>query len=73
MEDCRELWSFATLEHIWSGLRSSARLLAEPADALDALVRQGVERAVIRQCRRRDPGLRWQRREIPRLRASEWV
>ena len=63
------------LEHIWSDLRSSARLRAMAPDALDELVREGVERAVARQCRRRDPGLRWQRREVPRLAAllRKWL
>src|SRR5260370_24525669 len=44
-------------------------------NALGELGREGVERAVVRQCRRRDPGLRWQRREVLRLAAllRKWV
>jgi ATP-dependent helicase/nuclease subunit B len=63
------------LEHVWSDLRSSARLLAIAPGALGELVREGAERAVARQCRRRDPGLRWQRREVPRLTAllRKWL
>ena len=63
------------LEHIWSDLRSSARLQAMAPNALGELVREGVERAVVRQCRRRDPGLRWQRREVPRMAAllGKWL
>jgi len=63
------------LEHIWSDLRSSARLRAMAPGVLDHLVGEGVERAVARQCRRRDPGLRWQRREVPRLAAllRKWL
>jgi ATP-dependent helicase/nuclease subunit B len=63
------------LEHIWSDLCSSVRLQAMAPDALDELVKEGVDRAVVRQCRRRDPGLRWQRREIPRMSAllRKWL
>jgi ATP-dependent helicase/nuclease subunit B len=63
------------LEHIWSNLRSSARLEATAPDALGELVKVGVERAVARQCRRRDPGLHWQRREVPRMSAllGKWL
>jgi probable DNA repair protein len=63
------------LEHIWSDLRSSARLEAIAPAALGELVSVGVERAVARQCRRRDPGLRWRRREVPRLAAllRKWL
>jgi probable DNA repair protein len=63
------------LEHIWFDLRSSARLCAVAPGALAALVEEGVEHAVNRQCHRRDPGLRWQRREIPRLTAllHKWL
>jgi len=63
------------LEHIWSELRSSERLLAMAPAALRELVMKSVERAVVRQCRRRDPGLRWQRREVPRLCAllGKWL
>ncbi len=63
------------LEYIWTDLRSSARLQAAAPDALGELVRAGVDRAVARQCRRRDPGPRWQRREAPRLAAllRKWL
>jgi ATP-dependent helicase/DNAse subunit B len=57
------------LEHIWAALHSSARLQTTPRAVLDELVGEGVRRAVGRQCRRRDPGPRWQRREVPRLTA----
>src|SRR5258708_31862672 len=63
------------LEHIWFRLRSSGWLQAMGPDGLGELVREGVERAVGRQCRRRGPGLRWQRREVPRLAAllRKWL
>lgn len=63
------------LEHIWADLRSSARLGAMAPDALAELVGVCVERAVARQCRRRDPGIRWRRREGPRLAAllNKWL
>jgi probable DNA repair protein len=63
------------LEHIWSDLRTSARLLAMAPEALSELVRKGARRAVAKQCRRRDPGLRWQRRELKRLAAllRKWL
>lgn len=63
------------LEYIWSVLRSSAQLRATAADALGELVKEGALRAVARQCRRRDPGPRWRRREGPRMAAllRKWL
>jgi ATP-dependent helicase/nuclease subunit B len=63
------------LEYVWSDLRSSVRLESIARGVLDALVNEGVVRAIARQCERRDPGLRWQRREVPRMSAllAKWL
>jgi RecB family exonuclease len=62
------------LEHVWSVLRGSDGLALAPA-ARAGLLRIGVERAIARQCRRRDPGVRWQRREAERMAAllEQWL
>ncbi|MDB6083109.1 MAG: putative repair protein [Gammaproteobacteria bacterium] len=57
------------LEYIWSEVRTSARLESIPPEVLDELIRSSVARAVAEQCERRDPGVRWQRRESPRMAA----
>jgi ATP-dependent helicase/nuclease subunit B len=55
------------LEQIWSALRTQAELQTiEPARRED-LINESVVRAIAKQCERRDPGLRWRRREVPRL------
>ncbi|HEY3655143.1 MAG TPA: PD-(D/E)XK nuclease family protein [Steroidobacteraceae bacterium] len=55
------------LEQIWSELRTSERLAAIAPPLRDALVSDSAARAIATQCERRDPGLRWRRREVPRL------
>jgi probable DNA repair protein len=63
------------LDHIWSELRTSARLAAIAPVHRDELVGESIARAIARQCRRRDPGARWQRREAPRMAAllDKWL
>jgi probable DNA repair protein len=63
------------LEHIWTELRTSARLAAIAPVRRDELVGESVARAIAQQCRRRDPGVRWQRREAPRMAAlvAKWL
>ncbi len=63
------------LEYIWSALRTWESLKAiEPAHR-ERLIDEGAVRAIAEQCARRDPGMRWQRREAPRLRAllGKWL
>ncbi len=55
------------LEHIWSQLRTSARLAATAPEVRNELVSDSAARAIEQQCARRDPGLHWRRREAPRL------
>lgn len=55
------------LEHIWLELRSWMELKDIAPDRRDGLVRDSATRAVAKQCERRDPGLRWRHREVPRL------
>lgn len=55
------------LERIWLELESSAALQTWGAAALESLIERSVAAAIAAQCARRDPGLRWQRRELPRL------
>jgi ATP-dependent helicase/nuclease subunit B len=78
------------LEQIWSELRGSSALPAiaagqlaadqsaadrRAADRLRDLIERSVTRAIARQCARRDPGVRWQQREAPRLTAlvAQWL
>ena len=63
------------LESIWQQLRTSAVLQAMAPDDRRELVRASVHRAIARQCQRRDPGPRWQRREAPRLESllEKWL
>jgi probable DNA repair protein len=63
------------LELIWTQLGSSARLAALPNEERQELVSNGVRRAIADQCARRDPGVRWRRREAPRLAAliDKWL
>jgi probable DNA repair protein len=63
------------LEHLWSELRTSAALAGIAPQALDELVGHSVTRAIAKQCARRDPGARWQRREAPRMAAllNKWL
>jgi ATP-dependent helicase/nuclease subunit B len=63
------------LEHIWSDLHSSVRLAALAPDDRAAVIRAGVNFALTRQCVARDPGVRWQQREVPRLSAliDKWL
>jgi probable DNA repair protein len=55
------------LERIWRELESLAGLQAQGAAALESLLERSVAAAIATQCVRRDPGPRWQRRELPRL------
>jgi ATP-dependent helicase/nuclease subunit B len=55
------------LEHIWSVLRGSAALHALAGDAQHALLDDSARRALAIVCKVRDPGSRWQRRELVRL------
>jgi probable DNA repair protein len=57
------------LETLWSELRTSARLEHMAPALREVLVRGSVERAIARQCARRDPGGRWRQRELPRMAA----
>ena len=65
----------AALEQVWSVLRNSAALQGMPPTQLDALLRDSVAHAIERVCARRDPGLRWRRREALRLRGllGKWL
>jgi probable DNA repair protein len=55
------------LQRIWLELESSAALQAHGAAALESLIERSVAAAIAAQRARRDPGARWQRRELPRL------
>jgi ATP-dependent helicase/nuclease subunit B len=55
------------LEQIWSVLRTRAELQSIEPARREALINESVVRAIAKQCERRDPGLRWRRREVPRL------
>jgi ATP-dependent helicase/nuclease subunit B len=55
------------LEHVWFELRTWMELKNLPPERRDGLVSESVARAIAKQCERRDPGLRWRRREAPRL------
>jgi ATP-dependent helicase/nuclease subunit B len=55
------------LEQIWSALRTRAELQTIEPARREALINESVVRAIAKQCERRDPGLRWRRREVPRL------
>jgi ATP-dependent helicase/nuclease subunit B len=55
------------LERIWSELRTWMGLKNVPPERRDALINESAAHAIAAQCRRRDPGLRWRRREAPRL------
>ncbi len=59
------------LEHIWSEVRHSTRLLELESDpaAESRLVDESVQRAIVRRCGRRDPGSRWRDRERLRMHA----
>jgi ATP-dependent helicase/nuclease subunit B len=65
------------LEHIWSEVRDSTRLLALESDPAgeSRLVDDGALRAIAKLCRRRDPGSRWRDRERPRMQAllTKWL
>jgi probable DNA repair protein len=55
------------LQRIWLELESSAALQTQGAAALASLIERSVAAAISAQCARRDPGPRWQRRELARL------
>jgi ATP-dependent helicase/nuclease subunit B len=63
------------LEYIWGQLGGSDGLAAMAPEPLDALVANGVSRAIAKQCEQRDPGARWRRREHPRMAAllNKWL
>ncbi len=63
------------LEDIWSALRTSEALRSIAPEDRNRLIDDSAGRAIAEQCARRDPGLRWQRREAPRLRAllGRWL
>jgi probable DNA repair protein len=63
------------LEQIWSALRTWAELHTIDPARREALIEESVARAIAKQCERRDPGLRWRRREVPRLGKllSKWL
>jgi probable DNA repair protein len=63
------------LEYIWGQLKGSAGLAAMDPEPLEALVADGVSRAIAKQCEQRDPGARWRRREHPRMTAllHKWL
>ncbi len=63
------------LEGVWSELHSSSALTTIAADRLRSLVGRSVMRAIAIQCAHRDPGARWQQREVPRLTAlvTQWL
>ena len=63
------------LESIWGQLKGSEGLAAIAPETLEALVANGVSRAIDRQCAQRDPGARWRRREHPRMTAllHKWL
>ena len=65
------------LEHIWSEVRDSSRLLALEADpaAESRLLDESALQAIAKLCRRRDPGSRWRDRERLRMQAllSKWL
>jgi RecB family exonuclease len=63
------------LELIWGALGTWERLATMPSADREALLHDAVIRAIAQQCRRRDPGMRWQRRERPRLTAllEKWL
>jgi ATP-dependent helicase/nuclease subunit B len=55
------------LEHVWSILPGSSALQALSPDAQRRLLDDAAGRAIERVCKKRDPGLRWRRREHLRL------
>ncbi len=65
------------LEHIWSEVRDSRRLLELESDpvAESRLVDQSAQRAIARLSGRRDPGARWRERERLRMQAllTKWL
>jgi ATP-dependent helicase/nuclease subunit B len=63
------------LEYIWGQLKGSDGLAAMAPEPLEALVANGVSRAIAKQCEQRDPGVRWSRRERPRMMAllNKWL
>ena len=63
------------LEYLWGQLKGSVGLAAMTQESLQALVANGVSRAIAKQCDQRDPGKRWRRREHPRMTAllNKWL
>lgn len=57
------------LERLWSLVRSSAGWAALDLPAREQVVENAALSAIERQCRRRDPGMSWRRRERARMTA----
>jgi len=63
------------LQLLWAGLHDYAALCALTVEAQAELIEASITRALQQQCLKRDPGIRWQKREAVRMAAvlHKWL